>query len=477
MDAIEMTLWKLWDDPEKAAFLNGASYAHQSVTALVSLKSGCVDVGATQAEIDEVYDKVYPMMPPSAVHRLSEGAPWLGEKGLAYLKELHEEKFGYIDGLLERLPEDARGVAKDGIWEVLNASYDFTYFAALKLLYVRYSKRLGALAVFDSTEDYGDVALCGMMKSALNGFEIRCAIEGSRGVGVRVVKGTGDFKVPIGEITSSIDWKVGSGIEGSLPLPMGESESGIRFVVDLAKLNGLVVFSSDLGGMTDFVSPVLVGLIRARTPQQVKVVTVDGSNWALDRLVDGRSVRSDYVIGSASPGVSDFSGDAAKVEVWCRHAESQIALVRNEIESRRRLLSATGCESAAQFRSKVKTDLPDWICCIAALPTKLNLSDPWYKTYCDVQSKVWDLMYEDIADLGIHFVYLTYAHPDPDTSLLLHTRLNEGGRVGAAVVYGNFDIADSFSMIGTGDAVRVGGGRCVYRTPVGEIVDYCTSVD
>lgn len=417
------------------------------------------------------------MISPCSYRSISRLAPWLGDAALSFLKKLSDEKFTYLDELISEQPEALRERLRNVIEYILDSSYGFHPLAAHRVLGIKHSSRLGTMVIFDNGEDYSEVAFKSMLRSAC-GYLGRTSLAGSRGVGVCVLKGTQEYKVPLAEVKARGFWKAMAGLQGSLPLPMGLDESDTPLVVDLANLDLLVDISADYSGMRDFMDTIVLDLVQTRRPGDVRFLSVDGTSWAMCSLKCSNVVHPDYVIGATHDSV-DFSGDANMILHWCVQAKRQLDDFRTELEVRKRLFEDCQAENFELYKLKSKRMLSHWVLCIAGLSTdEVKRENPAYEAYDNIVVETENLMFnKKLSKYGMHIVHFTNPWMDDEKRLLLHADMNDGRSVGVAVTYGyNFDVSDSYKMIASDAAMRVGGGRCVYRSPLGEIVDYCQSV-
>lgn len=475
-EAVTNAYLALWGDPEKSAFLNRCPVVEGRLLATFALKAGLIP----QIEVDddvmaEALEENHPTISPYTHQRFSRGAPWLGEETLAYLKELQEGKFYYLEELIGQQPQECRDEIRDGIYRILGSWQGGRPIAAYRVNAIRRSKRLGTTVILDSGDECSEIALEHMLKSI--GFQARARFGGVSGVGVRIIEGSRQFQVPMSEVKAHPKWEAQVSLPWSLPLPMGMDDTDRPFVLDLSELNCLVNISADRAGMTDFIDPIVIDLAKSRKPTDVRFLTVDSTDWVLSWLWHEKRMPRTYMLGEKSPKV-EFDGDANEIVRWCAHAKRQLDLFKNELATRERLFVELGAEDFSDYRNKAKHPVPHWVLCIAYLPFDgVGLGSAAYEAYQEVLTAAHEFMLSDsISRYGMHVIYSTYSSIDADTQLYLLSRMDEAAGIGVAVTYGNFDIADSYKMIGSPDATRVGGGRCVYRTPVGEIIDYCTSV-
>lgn len=466
----------LWEDPVKVPFLRRCNRFEAKIAALAAIKGGILpQLSVSEEEMREALEECYPAITPYTSPRLRQEAPWLGERALAYLSELHRKKFSYLYELFEQQPEAIRNDLNIEVCRILNSVYDSHPFAAHRVLQIRHSERLGTFAVLETGPDCSDVALEHMLKA--HGYKVRARVAGWGGVGVQVLEGNRQYQVPISEVKSHGFWQLSVDLDWTLPLPMGMDDTDRPFVLDLSELNCLVNISADRAGMTDFIDPIVIDLAKSRKPTDVRFLTVDSTDWVLSWLWHEKRMPRTYMLGEKSPKV-EFDGDANEIVRWCAHAKRQLDLFKNELATRERLFVELGAEDFSDYRNKAKHPVPHWVLCIAYLPFDgVGLGSAAYEAYQEVLTAAHEFMLSDsISRYGMHVIYSTYSSIDADTQLYLLSRMDEAAGIGVAVTYGNFDIADSYKMIGSPDATRVGGGRCVYRTPVGEIIDYCTSV-
>lgn len=399
-----------------------------------------------------------------------------GERAPAYLSELHRKKFSYLYELFEQQPEAIRNDLNIEVCRILNSVYDSHPFAAHRVLQIRHSERLGTFAVLETGPDCSDVVLEHMLKA--HGCKVRARVPGWGGVGVQVLEGNRQYQVPISEVKSHGFWQLSVDLDWTLPLPMGLNDFGEPHVVDLDALSCLVNISADRAGMTDFAGTIVTDLAKSRKPDDVRFLTVDGSNWVLNAFWLPFVVPCDYLLGEQGPGCDLEFANSREILGWCLHATRQLGLFKCELEERKRLFAGCKAKDFEDYKWKSKCSLPHWVLCIASLPAEaVEYGDPAYAAYQQVLDEVHEFIITgDLREYGMHVVYFTYSNIDALMLQLLHGQMDSTASIGIAVTYGNFTVADSYAMIGSPDATRVGGGRCIYRSPLGEITDYCASV-
>jgi len=478
----------LWSKAETARGMKELPYNETHLVGALALKSNLrPEYVDKDFDVSEAIKEDLPTITPCSYRRISRVAPWLGESVLSFLKNLSDEKFAYLDGVIEKAPEEIRGCLRDRIYQILDATYEYHPIAAHRVLGVRHSKRLGTVVILDNGDDYSETEFKYMLRNVFgedSGFTVRAPM-GWRGVGVQVIDGAGCkcfglfHGVRLDEVKARSIWQLEVGMDSMLPLMMGFGEFDAPFIVNLAELSLCVVVAADLAALENFVNTVVLDLVKVRKSRDIKFLAVDGSMGVMSWLYRSELVPDDYIVGEEGEALYvDSANDAAKIKRWCAHAKRQLDRFRNELEVRRRLFKEFGVDCVSSYEIYSKRSLAHWVLCLANLPVEaVKYESPAYEVYNDVVSEAHELMFSDeSAKYGMHIIYFTFSRIDEETQRQLHWMMYGGKGIGIAVTYGQFTPADSVALIGCDDATRVCNGHCIYRSPLGEITDYCPAV-
>lgn len=467
---------RLEEEPLTQAFLQAQPLEIKNIVSALAIVGNCYpDLEYSDAETDDVIRDIYPLIAPNDHAVIAEGASWLGEPVLEYLAALIRQKYEHLDGLLEVVPAGLRVNVHRELFDLLGKSEGGHRFSECTIGEVRFSKRMGTLIVLDSTADMSETAFAHGLRRALAGRK-RIAVLGNlscaRGCGIWIKNGSNRFKCTMEDVIRDPLWSACARRAMDLPMPLGMGFSDEAYIVDLGRLDVLVVVSADLSGISDFIYPVFKALPFVRNSCQVRFLGIDMTDFALNPLWNEAVVPRQFVAG-ARLGAVGRDGDSRTVSNWVDGALSLLSEFERELEERRRVFEAVGGENFNLSGVNNRKGFPHLVCCIAGLSWTVEWGRPACGNFRKLLAKVRKLACENLSRYGMHIVFLSCSEMDPDLLRTLQCRMWDGDRVEMLVVYGNYDLSDSYALLGNDAARRVCSGLAVHKSSRGDVSYYC----
>ncbi|MDT7856972.1 DNA translocase FtsK 4TM domain-containing protein [Rubrivirga sp. S365] len=277
------------------------------------VEEAAVDLDAVRAPVPDEADLPY-QMPSVELLEQSEGDPEVD------LDEIEENKQLLLDKL------ETYNIQIDAIEAVVGPTvtrYELTPAAGVKI------SRITAL------ED--DLA----MALAAPGIRIIAPIPGKSSIGVEIPNRTREM-VRLRQLLTRKEFvDAARGGKMALPVPIGKTIEGKVFVEDLAKMPHLLVAGATGSGKSVGVNALIVGLLYAKRPADLKFVMVDPKKIELNGYAELLRHFSAMPEDAEDPIITDFAQAAAALRSCER-----------EMEIRYDLLAEAGVRGIEEYNKK-----------------------------------------------------------------------------------------------------------------------------